>query len=427
MKKRSLKNKITAAFASETPSLQSKILASCEKEAQLPASVPAEKVIQSPASRPQFNMMLKRVAACAVCLMLFLSGLGVGLFVPRGEVATLGDAETFVYLDVNPSIELQMDNQNRVVKCLAKNEDAEAILASLKLESVDMDTALSAIVGSMYVNGYLTEDSNSILISVDAKNDEKTNTLLSDITGKINTVFQNTGMECSIIAQSVKVSEELKQRAEDNGVSVGKMYLVDKMVEDMDDYDEEDAPDFADMSIKELNLIYSTRPKKEDEGDAFDKDVSSGSVGGFVKQDEALDLLLAAINVSEDDVRWYLVRAAYQRENGERKMVYKVSLWLKDTILPYEFEVDCKTGEVVKADSNLPNFNPSGENGEGSQPSQNPEEDENDRQHGQGSDGNGGTQSSPSHDNNEGFPWEDDDEHWQDPNGEGHHGDSDFN
>ncbi len=95
----------------------------------------------------------------------------------------------------------------------------------------------------MYVNGYLTEDSNSILISVDGKDEETTDTLLSDITSKINTVFENSGLECSIIAQSVKVDDDLKQIAQENGVSVGKMHLVDKMVGGMDDFDAENAPD----------------------------------------------------------------------------------------------------------------------------------------------------------------------------------------
>ncbi len=403
MKKRDLKNKITEAFESETPNLRAEILASCEREAQLPATAPAVQVREQPVRRPNYNIIFKRVAACALCLMLFISGCSFGLLIPNGDGGAVmqGDAETFVYLDVNPSIELWMDCETKIVECLAVNEDAKAILVGLKLEGVDMNTALTAIVGSMYVNGYFTEDSNSILISVDGKNDEVTNTLLSDITSKINTVFENSGLECSIIAQSVKVDDDLRQRAQENGVSVGKMHLVDKMVGGMDDFVAEDAPELADMSIKDLNLIYSTRPNKGGENDPFGKDISSGNIGGVVKQDDALTLLLAAIEVDWAEVEWYRVQAKPQHHNGNRQMVYNVSIRVKGDATTYEFEVDCQTGEVVKIDTNMPNINPPGGNGGAPRTGTLPGIQE---QNGQGSESNSGgsAQNTRSPDENEG-------------------------
>ncbi len=364
MKRRDLKNKITEAFEAEAPNLRSKILASCEKEAQLPVTASSVQVKKEPVKRPNYTMMFRRIAACALCLVLFISGLSIGLFIPNGigDTVASGDAETFVYIDVNPSIELQMDGESKVVECLAVNEDAKAILAGLKLEGVDMNTALTAIVGSMYVNGYLTEDSNSILISVDRKNDEATDTLLSDITGKINTVFKNSGLECSIIAQKVNVDDNLKQRASENGVSVGKMHLVDKMV-GTDDFNAEDASDLADMSIKELNLIYSTRPNKGDGNDPFNNDISSGDIGGFVGQDDALTLLLAELEVERSELEWHRVKAKPQHNNGNRQMVYHVSIRIKGDTATYDFEVDCKTGEVVKIDHDMPAVNTPGGSG----------------------------------------------------------------
>lgn len=402
MKKRDLKNRITEAFESEKPDLRAKILASCEKEEQLPATAPAAQVIETPMRRPNYNMIFKRMAACAICLMLFISGLSIGLFIPNGDGGTVTptDAETFVYLDVNPSIELRMDNKNKILECLAANEDAETILAVLKLEGADMNTALTAIVGSMYANGYLTEDSNSILISVDGKDEKTADTLLSDITSKINTVFENSGLECSIIAQRVEVDDELKQRAQENGVSVGKMHLVDKMVGGMDDFDAEDAPELADMSIKDLNLIYSTRPNKGGENDPFGKDISSGDIGGVVKQDDALTLLLVAIDIDRTEVEWYRVQAKPQN----RQMVYNVSIRIKGDATTYEFEVDCQTGEVVKIDTNMPNINPPGRNGGAPQSETLPDEHEPNNQNTGAPSSGDGVQNAPSPDENEGEP-----------------------
>ena len=368
MKKRDLKNRITEAFKAESPDLSARILASCSKEPQLPASAFEMQLDESPMKRLNYNVIFKRVVACAICLVLFISGLSIGLLIPNGDNNIVrSDVETFVYLDVNPSIELRMDDENNVVECLAGNGDAEAILLGLKLEGVDMNTALTAIVGAMYVNGYLVENSNSILISVDAKDDETTESLLADITNKINTVFEKNSLECSIIAQSVDVDDELEQRALKSGVSVGKMHLVDKMVGKMDEFNSEDASELVDMSIKELNLIYSTRPHKGEEDDPFGKDVSSGDVSGFVNQKDALTLLLTAIEVNQNCIEWYRVQAKPQHQNGNRQMVYKVSIRLKDDTATYEFEVDCQTGEVVKIDTDMPNINFSDGHGGASQ------------------------------------------------------------
>ena len=89
MKKRDLKQRLTDAFAQETPNLCDSILASCKQEEQLPADVPAD----TPASpRPSlldkflsWQLPLRRVAAAARCLVLFLSGLSVGLLLPEKE------------------------------------------------------------------------------------------------------------------------------------------------------------------------------------------------------------------------------------------------------------------------------------------------------------------------------------------------------
>ncbi|MBQ8301977.1 MAG: hypothetical protein IJX97_00310 [Clostridia bacterium] len=359
MKNSEIKEKIKEALELDSPSLRSKVLASCQSEAQLPAeseTVVAKERVQG---TPRVAIY-RRIAALAACIALFISGLSVGLFIPRGDGGasngvTVGAAETFVYLDVNPSIEMQMDGEGRVVECLAANEDAEQILSGLELSGVNMSTAISAIVGSMYVNGYLTEESNSILVSVNGEDGEKTERLLSDITAKINEVFEKSELECSIIAQSVKVDEALKERAEQNGVSVGKMHLVDKMVEVMEELGAENATELANMSIKELNLIYSTKPEKDDgeNSDPFGKDVSSGTVGGYVDKEDALGILLEAMEKDLSSVEWYSVHVMPHKTGGGLQLAYSVYLRFAGDATVYEYTLDCLTGEILQTNEDV--------------------------------------------------------------------------
>ena len=87
MKKRDLKQRLTDAFAHETPNLCDSILASCKQEEQLPADAPAD----TPASpRPSlldkflsWQLPLRRVAAAALCLVLFLVCVLIKLLVTR--------------------------------------------------------------------------------------------------------------------------------------------------------------------------------------------------------------------------------------------------------------------------------------------------------------------------------------------------------
>ncbi len=362
MKKSQLEQRIREAYEETTPDLREKILASCEKESQISDVSPK----RTARVLPRLNVAIKRVAAIAACLALFVSGLSLGLFVPWDTGVSDGspsDIITSVYIDVNPSIELRIDGEKKVAACIAGNKDAEGVLDGLMLEGVDMNTALTAIVGSMYMGGYLAEDANSILVSVEAGEEGGTELLLGDITEQINTVFKRSGMQCSIIAQSVKIDDALKQRAEENDVSVGKMHLVDKMVGGLDDYDEDDAPRLAGMSIKELNLICSTRPNKDD--DPFDKDITSGSVGGFVDGEDALKSLLSALMIDASEIEVRDIRARVQFHD-DKKMVYDIRIKFKGDDEMYTFEVDCLNGEVVRIDDRLPERGetPDGEHGD---------------------------------------------------------------
>ena len=337
MKKQDLKTKVSEAFRADVPKLRAEILASCEKEEQLPTSAEQQKteIFQK---RLAFSVTWKRVAACAMCLLLFVSGLSVGLFGPNFGTS---DAATSVYLDVNPSIELRIDEDDTVTEFLAANEDADVILANLKLEGVDMNTALTAIVGSMYMNGYLSEDSNSILVSVDTENAERRELLLTDIADKISSVLEKSGIECSIIAQSIETSDDLTQRAIQNGISVGKMFLIDKMIGGMDEFENADANKLSGMSIKELNSIYSARPNKGTADDPFGNDISVESVSKVIEPSNFFTLLLNELEADISDVEWYQIQVG--RQDGQ--MVYMVSIRFYGDPSTYEFTVNFDASE----------------------------------------------------------------------------------
>ncbi|MGM9645761.1 MAG: hypothetical protein ACI3XS_03635 [Eubacteriales bacterium] len=335
--RKELKEKIKNAFAGETPDLGDRIISACEKETQL-----SEYKESAKNKKSQKTLVLRRLAAVAACLALFVSGLFAGYMIPENQPAA--SVETLVYLDVNPSLELSLDEYNRVVSCTAINDDAKNVLSEMNLEGVELKTALNAIVGSMYVKGYLNKTDNSMLISVDTKDSDNTNGFLSYITDKVNEVFSDSDMECSIIAQGVKADEDLKHRAEKQGVSVGKMHLLDKMVDSMDEFDENSISYLSGMSIKELNLIYSEKPDKDNKPKP-DDELIYGNVGGYVDKDEALNAVLAALGVTVDDVEKYNI-LVLPDHHADIQIFYAVTLKLKNDNTLYKYKVNCETGEA---------------------------------------------------------------------------------
>jgi len=344
MSNRDLKNKLRVAFEEQTPDILSKIEESCKAEEQIKAPLLKE---EAPAKKSWFSTLTFRVAAaCAMCLILFVAGLSVGGIFKNGKGGGAAPAETLLYLDVNPSIELQLDKDDRVVSCTAGNEDAEAVLSGLELEGVKMNTAMTAIIGSLYVNGYLTAETNSVLISVDNESTEKTAALLQDLTQNVNKAMTNSGMECSIIAQPVEVSDELLTAAEANGVSAGKMHLVNKLINTFDSFTDEDIEDLCSVSVNQLNLIYSVGPDGSGEY-SFEGDVISGNVGGFITLDDAKSKALLAYE--GEFISLYI---DCRMIDGELRIIYCCSV---STIFgECQVLIDCTTGKVdLSLDSNI--------------------------------------------------------------------------
>lgn len=104
-----------------------------------------------------------KVATCALAFVL-IAVLVVGSVGLYGEYASAAT----VSLDVNPSIEIKLNNKQKVVSVTPLNTDGEIILGTMDLRGSNLDVVINALIGSMLRNGYLSDLSNSVLVSVDS-------------------------------------------------------------------------------------------------------------------------------------------------------------------------------------------------------------------------------------------------------------------
>lgn len=180
--------------------------------------------------------VLSSVAACfAVCLLsLYMFGIR--------PVAT-------IYLDVNPSIEMQINSREKVVLAKANNQDGEVILDGMELKRTDLDVAMNAVLGSMVRHGYLSEAKNMILLSVDSSNVKRAEDLRARLSKEIQTCLNSMTGAGLVFDQSVEMDDDLEELVSAYNITPGKAAFLKKLTLA---YPKLDFGKLAGLSMKEL-------------------------------------------------------------------------------------------------------------------------------------------------------------------------------
>jgi len=113
------------------------------------------------------NQLFRIAGVTAACFVLLF----LGLF------QLFGRTDAVVYLDVNPSVTLDVNRLGKIISADADNDDGRIILDNMDLKGIDVDVAMNALLGSMVKQGYLSQAQNTLLISVNGKNEARTTAL----------------------------------------------------------------------------------------------------------------------------------------------------------------------------------------------------------------------------------------------------------
>ena len=320
MTDRELNEKLRQAYEHATPDVLDAVLSDCNEQKGRVVSMTTEK---------KKKTWLRPLIAAAACLCLLLGG-GFGLKSYR--VNHMVDAT--VSLDVNPSVELQVNQKERVLTVKALNEDGRIIVGDMDLSGSSLDVAVNALIGSMLQNGYLNELANSILISVDNDDPVRGADLQARLSAEVDRLLQTDSFSASVLSQTVVRSSELQQMAEQYGITLGKAQLIQDILSrsTLHTFDE-----LAPLSINELNLLLG----KETAATQVTV-IGTASEKGYIGEEQAKTIALERAGVTESELLLYKI--GMDTHNGT--MVYNVEF----TTDSYEFDCDvnAKTGEIVK-------------------------------------------------------------------------------
>ncbi len=277
----------------------------------------------------------KKLTAIAAAIVLVLT-VGFAAVQLAGNKTTAPAA--VIAFDVNPSMEVEIDKKEAVIKVNTLNEDAKTVIGDMNLVGVDLDVAVNAIVGSMLKNNYLTVERNSILVSVKADDKNRAETLQKDISADITAMLAAGNIEASVLTQ--KYDGDANAKAEENKISAAKAALIDKIIAaGLKDASGQpyDYARLAAMSVNELKLVLESKDVQlENVGTT-----GSASAGKYITSEEAIAAALAHAQITDTQYK-----ALAEMDYDDGMMLYEIDIFYNNT--EYEYEINAETGAIVK-------------------------------------------------------------------------------
>lgn len=293
------------------------------------------------------NRLLPIAVAAALVLVCLGGYLGLS-YANRADLPAEYSVASVITLDVNPSLNIVMDESDKVLEVQPLNDDAKAVIGDMDFAGSSLDVTVNALIGSMLVNGYLDDIRNSILVSVENGDSAKAESLQQQVSDLISSAVGDGGFEASVLTQTVTATSESAALAEQYGISEGKAELILKVCAADPTLT---AESLAPLSVNDISLIAGSRGIS----DSTVSQTGTASSKGYISVDEAKSAAYAHAGVAESDVVY--VETDFDSEHGV--MVYEVEFYAGN--VEYEYDINAQTGEVVKyAQQNTGTSIPSG-------------------------------------------------------------------
>jgi hypothetical protein len=256
MKKSKFEEMITTSFKSETPDVLDKIKSSDQ------FYVP-EKVKKYDFSR-FFNKRLSySLASIFVLAIVLFSVLSSGTEVPAVVAST-------VTIDINPSIQITLDEDDNVINVSAINSDGEILIdRDIIYKGMSLERAIEIIIAAAIREDLIVDGAEDNYILIDVASNR------ADIKARVEAALEaKIQAEMSRLSRQVEIAREnrdeltadqiddLKNNADQFRLSPAKLHLINRIIEADDSYT---ILLLKDYSIKDLYaLLRQVSPEDDD-------------------------------------------------------------------------------------------------------------------------------------------------------------------
>ena len=197
-----------------------------------------------------------RYAAAAACLLFVLLGIGGYAFYMTPVAA--------ISIDVNPSMEWEVNRLDRVVSVICYNKEAEHVVEKLHLKHRKYDEAITVLLTSREMSGYLAENAE-VSISVAAEDETRS----IRMQGR---AAECAGEHCGNVSCHGGTAAD-RQAASEAGVSLGK-YEAFLVLQELDPSITLDK--ISGMCMGEIQALIRNYQGQEEETDSVDSHHTDG-------------------------------------------------------------------------------------------------------------------------------------------------------
>ena len=276
-------------------------------------------VIETKKKKKRYLLTLPIVAVCAA--MVFM------LWPATHSI------QTVVGLDVNPSVELNLDDDYKIVEVKTNNEDGEKIVGNMDLKGSDIEVGVNALIGAMLKEGYIDELKNSLLISVTGENEQENEKLRQQLSLNIDELLKASDINGSIVSQTIN-DQNVENLAKQYQISVGKAEIIQQLVSKNPLYTFDS---LKNLSIHELNLLLQSNQVEQV------SITGHASESGYIGKDKAQSIAFNDAQVSQPTVQ------KVEMDYDDGVMIYEVEFYKNQ--VEYDYEINATTGAIVKKEN----------------------------------------------------------------------------
>lgn len=158
-----------------------------------------------------------------------------------------------VYLDINPSIKLEIDESDTIKSAVFLNADAQALFDGITLAGKSVDEAFETVVTKLNEGGYFdTTDSEIVLSSIEGENETK----YEKYYNMLQNAITKSAVNCSVTRNQIGKNDTAD--VENQTVSAGQLKYINQ-IKQM--YQDANRTELAEKNIGDLRLIYELMQK----------------------------------------------------------------------------------------------------------------------------------------------------------------------
>lgn len=244
---------------------------------------------------------LKAVLSAAAALLLIVGAAGL--------YANLSADRYIVAVDVNPAVELRVNGFDRISAVTLKNDDAKALIDESDLKGKSVSDAVDVLTEKLCGDGYLTENSNGVLVSVQGGNEA----LCTKIVGSVEKATERAGFNYAVLYQSLDDDAD------------GKTELIAKLSGKLDNFD---IGELTKLSVQELIFLAESLDSLPDKTEFY------GKLNGYLSAEDAKH----DAGVNSESAAQSIIRYAEQ-------LAYEI-VYTEDGTT-HKYIVSASTGEVL--------------------------------------------------------------------------------